>query len=457
MSFLKTLRNRNVAVVGAGVTGNAMVDFLTSQGAIVQLFDEKKVSPDVITEVTGELISKTSLVCVSPGWRTDHFFIEEFRKLNIEILSEIDLAWRVKQEIAPNQKWIGVTGTNGKTTTIQMVASIFKAAGINGTACGNVGDTVIAAVNSTEKFEVLALELSSFQIEWSNEARFEISCILNIADDHIDWHGSFDNYAKSKTKLLGMSKMALLNISDPEVIKYSASYSGKKIYFSLETPRLGELGLVENLLIDRAFNGSESAETIGELKDIAPAVPHNVLNALAAGGLTRALGISPKMVQQGLNNFELDHHRLELVLNQSEIKWVNDSKATNPHAALAALLSQLSAIWIVGGLAKGADMDDLIKRGKNRFREIILIGKDKDAIKSALSKYSPETQVHEITSQNIGEDLMLEVVSLANSIAKSGDTVLLAPACASMDQFNSYSHRGDAFKSAISKLVAKNG
>lgn len=457
MSFLESLKARNVAVVGAGVTGSAISKFLSDRGANVQLFDERDSVDGVLTEVSAESVAKYSLVCVSPGWRKDHPFIGEFRKANVEIISEIDLAWRVKKELLPNQKWVALTGTNGKTTTIQMVAAIFETAGVNGTACGNVGETVIAALTSPKEYDVLALELSSFQIEWSEEARFEIGCILNIADDHIDWHGSFDNYAKSKTKLLGMSKMALLNISDPEVIKYSAGYSGKKIYFSLETPRLGELGLVENLLIDRAFNGSESAEAIGELKDIAPAVPHNVLNALAAGGLTRALGISPKMVQQGLNNFELDHHRLELVLDQSEIKWVNDSKATNPHAALAALLSQLSAIWIAGGLAKGADMEELIKRGKNRFREIILIGKDKDAIKSALSKYSPETQVHEITSQNIGEDLMLEVVSLANSIAKSGDTVLLAPACASMDQFNSYSHRGDAFKSAISKLVAKNG
>jgi len=457
MSFLESLKARNVAVVGAGVTGSAISKFLSDRGANVQLFDERDSVDGVLTEVSAESVAKYSLVCVSPGWRKDHPFIGEFRKANVEIISEIDLAWRVKKELLPNQKWVALTGTNGKTTTIQMVAAIFETAGVNGTACGNVGETVIAALTSPKEYDVLALELSSFQIEWSEEARFEIGCILNIADDHIDWHGSFDNYAKSKIKLLELSKVALLNMSDAEVMRYSISFSGKKIYFSLETPRSGELGLVENLLIDRAFSAAESAEVLGELEDISPAVPHNVLNALAAGGIARALDISAENVQKGLQNFELDHHRLELILEQDDIKWVNDSKATNPHAAMAALLSQMSAIWIAGGLAKGADMNDLINRGKNRFREVILIGKDSGIILAALSKHAPAVPVHLIESEKNGEELMLEVVALAKSIAKPGDTVLLAPACASMDQFSSYAHRGNAFKDAISKLVVNNG
>lgn len=457
MSFLESLKNRNIAVIGAGITGQAMLSFLESKGAQVKLIDEKKINESVITEINSDLFSQFSLACVSPGWRTDHPVISEFRKLGTEILSEIDLAWRVKLEILPNQKWVALTGTNGKTTTIQMVASIFEAAGLSGTACGNVGETVIAAVTSVNKYDVLALELSSFQIEWSNEAKFEIGCILNIADDHIDWHGSFKSYAKSKAKLLGMSQSALLNLSDPEVMQYSTSYLGKKFYFSLKTPMPGELGLVENLLIDRAFTNSDAAEAIGELQDISPAVPHNVLNALAAGGIARALGISPEKVQQGLKNFVLDHHRLELILDKAGIKWVNDSKATNPHAALAAILSQSSVIWIAGGLAKGSDMNDLITRGKNRLREVILIGQDSEIIKAALTKHAPEVPVHIITSDQTGEALMLEVVTLAKSIAKSGDTVLLAPACASMDQFTSYADRGNSFTKAIEKLVAKNG
>lgn len=456
MSFLESLKNKNIAIIGAGVTGSAMFNFLKNYGANVELFDEKNLGANVKTKIPHDEISGFSLVCVSPGWRKDHSFILAFQKLNIEIISEIDLAWRVKLEIAPNQKWIALTGTNGKTTTIQMVASIFRAAEINGIACGNVGETVIAAVTSPNNYEVLALELSSFQIEWSKEARFEIGCILNIADDHIDWHGSFENYAKSKAKMLEMSKMALLNLSDPEVTKYSTSYTGKKIYFSLETPRIGELGLVENLLIDRAFSDGDSAEVIGELSDISPTVPHNVLNAIAAGGLARALKISPEKVQKGLKEFELDHHRLELVLDQNNIKWVNDSKATNPHAALAALNSQSSAIWIAGGLAKGADMNNLIMRGKTRFREVILIGKDSGIIDIALKKFAPEIPVHLISNPGTGDQVMLEVITLAKTLAKPGDTVLLAPACASMDQFNSYSHRGDAFKAAVTELVAKN-
>ena len=145
--------------------------------------------------------------------------MSELEGHKVELLSEIDFAWRIKEEIAPNQKWIALTGTNGKTTTVQMVNSIFEAAGIAGVACGNVGDTVVEAVTSSSPFDYLALELSSFQIEWSHEASFEAAAILNIAEDHIDWHGSFNNYANSKFKLLKQSRCAILNRDDVEVAK----------------------------------------------------------------------------------------------------------------------------------------------------------------------------------------------------------------------------------------------
>ena len=213
---------------------------------------------------------------------------------------------------------------------------------------------------------------------------------------------------------------------------------------------------MEELLIDRAFvNSAEAAEVIAELSDVKPAVPHNVYNAMAAAGLALAIGIAHPLVKLGISNFKLDKHRLQTLATKDGITWVNDSKATNPHAANAALLSHLSNIWIAGGLAKGAKMDDLIMRTSSRIKAAILIGKDAEVIAKALAKHAPKVAIHRITTSTSAEDLMDQVVACAARIAVTGDTVLLAPACASMDQFSSYAERGNLFSQAVSKLVGK--
>ena len=236
----------------------------------------------------------------------------------------------------------------------------------------------------------------------------------------------------------------------------SASWNGRKIFFGLATPQPGEIGLVEELLIDRVFvNSADSAEVIAELTDVRPAVPHNVSNAMAAAGLALSIGIAHPLVKAGIASFTLDKHRLETILSKDGINWINDSKATNPHAASAALLSHLSNIWIAGGLAKGAKMDELIQRTSSRIKAAIIIGKDGELIATALSKHAPEVQLHRITGTSGAEELMDQVVSCALEIASAGDTVLLAPACASMDQFASYAERGNLFKASVSRLVGK--
>jgi UDP-N-acetylmuramoylalanine--D-glutamate ligase len=374
----------------------------------------------------------------------------------VEVISEIDFAWQLKSEICPEQVWLGLTGTNGKTTTVQMLESILTAAGVSGIACGNVGTTVVEAVTSSKKFDVLALELSSFQIAWSSLPKYQAVAILNLAQDHIDWHGSFDEYANAKMKLLTQTSTALLNLNDPEVILRAASWSGRKIFFGFDSPQAGEIGLVEELIVDRAFvSSADHAEVIAELSDVKPAVPHNVSNAMAAAGLALTIEIPHPKVKSGIANFKLDKHRLQTVLKQDGIDWVNDSKATNPHAATAALLSHLSNIWIAGGLAKGAKMDDLIRRTASRIKAAIIIGKDGEVIAGALEKHAPAVKIYRITGVQSPEDLMDQVVSKAREIATLGDTVLLAPACASMDQFTSYAHRGELFEKSVINLVAK--
>ena len=457
MSYVAELKTKNILIVGGGTTGKSLANYLDSLGAEFDVFDEKDstiAGIETLTDISDYSIY--DLAIVSPGWRLDHLVITNLKSNGVEIISEIDFAWMLKSEINPDQTWLAVTGTNGKTTTIQMLESILIAAGVSGIACGNVGTTVVEAVTSPKKFDVLALELSSFQISWSSLPQFEAVAILNIAQDHIDWHGSFDEYANAKMKLLTKTKVAVLNLNDPEVILRGASWSGHKVFFGFDTPQAGEIGLVEELLIDRAFVSSpESAEVIAELTDVKPAVPHNVSNAMAAAGLALAIGIAHPLVKSGIAKFELDKHRLQTLLTKDGITWVNDSKATNPHAATASLLSHLSNIWIAGGLAKGAKMDDLVRRTASRIKAAIIIGKDGEEIASALEKFAPEVKIFRMPKTDGPEDLMDQVVACARDIAELGDTVLLAPACASMDQFTSYAHRGDLFALSVANLVAK--
>ena len=445
MNFVENLSGKKCLVIGAGVTGKAVASALSGFQATAILFDE---NPKSHEGVVSKIPDGIDLAIVSPGWRMDHPVFEKLKKSGVEILSEIDFAWMVKQVVAPKQKWVGLTGTNGKTTTIKMVETIFKSANINGAACGNVGQTVIESVLNQKQFDFLALELSSFQIQWSQYPEYESVALLNIAEDHIDWHGSFDNYAKAKLKLINQSRKAIANKSDKELATRIKDQS--VTWFSLDTPKPGELGLVENLLIDRAFSPTPAeANEISEIVDITPTVPHNVLNALAAAALCLSIGITYESIKAGLQNFSTDHHRMEVVLNKDEITWVDDSKATNPHAAIASLQSYFNVIWIAGGLAKGASMDELAIRTAERIKSVILIGQDREIIAQAFTKHAPTIELIRVDQISDAKQLMVEVVDKAKSIATAGDTVLLAPACASMDQFDSYVQRGQLFSQAV--------
>jgi len=449
MNFVSELSGKNCLVVGAGVTGRAVHDALLKFGATSMIFDEK-VAGD--KDVINKIPAGVDLVIVSPGWRTDHPVIVKLRSTGVAVLSEIDFAWQVKQVLAPKQRWIALTGTNGKTTTIKMVESIFKSAKINGVACGNVGQTVIAAVCADKPFDYLAIELSSFQIQWSDLPRYESVVLLNIAEDHIDWHGSFENYAASKLKLLKQANKVILNKADPQIVNRVGKDSA--VWFSLTTPTVGELGVVENLLIDRAFSTTtDEANEIAELVDITPTVPHNISNALAAAALALSIGIKYEYVKAGLKNFATDHHRMELVVSKDEINWIDDSKATNPHAATASLLSNFKVIWIAGGLAKGASMGELVTRCASRIKAVILIGQDRELIASAFAEHSAATELVRVEQISDAKTLMSDVVKVAIKLAKPGDTVLLAPACASMDQFDSYVQRGELFAEAVRAQV----
>jgi UDP-N-acetylmuramoylalanine--D-glutamate ligase len=450
--------HKNILVLGAGVTGNSVARFLKSQGAKVTLVDDNAadaVKPEAVD------VQNFEAAVISPGWRQDHPLVVKVLNGSLELLNEIDIAWNLRTVRAPGQKWIGVTGTNGKTTTVEMAAAILKAAGIKATACGNVGDTVIDALDRDDAYEVLVLELSSFQLHWARQAQFQAAAILNIADDHLDWHGSFDAYAAAKFSILDRAEVAILNADDGPVVTRANHFKGRKVFFSLDTPAPGEIGIVEELLVDRGFvSDPQEAAMICELVDIVPTVPHNVSNALAAAGLARAIGVPHEAIQKALQAFRPGRHRIETIHEAAGITWVDDSKATNPHATAASLISHLSVVWIAGGLAKGADMDSLIERCAPRIKAAILIGEDRGLIETALIKFAPTVPRILIDSPSDysrgGESnsLMESIVTAASKHAVSGDTVLLAPACASMDQFISYADRGDRFAAAVRKVIA---
>ena len=450
--------NQRFLILGAGVTGLAVADSLKSRGSLVTIADDtslEAIKPESID------LADFDAVVISPGWRQDHPLVVKVLASNLQLVNEIDLAWQIRTEVSPGQKWLALTGTNGKTTTVEMVAKILQTAGLKAVACGNVGDTVIAAVDRKNPYDYLVLELSSFQLHWAEQAQFVSAAILNIADDHLDWHGTFDAYADAKFSILDRAELAVLNADDAQVVTRANRFSGRKVFFSLDTPAPGEIGVVEELLVDRAFvSDPMEAAMICELKDITPTVPHNVSNALAAAALARTVGVSHENIQKALQEFKPGRHRIETVFESDSVSWVDDSKATNPHAASASLMSHLSVVWIAGGLAKGADMNSLVERCKGRIKAVILIGADRQLIADALQEHAPQIPrilVDTPADYVRGGDsnsLMEAVVKHAATLVSPGDTVLMAPACASMDQFISYADRGDRFAAAVRKVVA---
>jgi UDP-N-acetylmuramoylalanine--D-glutamate ligase len=439
---------KKVLILGGGVTGSAVAKIIEELGANVKIADEKPLTDFVSHPIEDLKNLDYDFAIVSPGWKPNHPLIAALEAAKIQITNEIDIAWHFKNLHNPNQKWLAITGTNGKTTTTELTAAMLNASGISAAACGNVGTTVIESVWSDKAFDVLVLELSSFQIHWMQEPEFEAVAILNIADDHTDWHGSFTEYTKAKTKLLTHTSIGVINGQDQHLVASVSGWSGKKIFFGLDTPAHGQLGLVEELLVDRAFGEDPNeAGAIAELNEVQPTVPHAVANTLAAAGLARAVGADLDSIRAAIKGFKPGRHRIELVADKNGIKWINDSKATNPHAAQASLFSSTSSIWIAGGLAKGAHFDELVAKCKGRIKCALLIGTDREQIAAELTKNNIE--FYRID----GDEVMESVVKKALEIAEPGDTVLMAPACASMDQFKNYSDRGDKFVAAVKKFA----
>ena len=444
-----------VVVAGAGVSGAAAARALRDRGARVTVVDasEERAEPlraDGFTVLATDVPPPgTGLVVTSPGWRPDSPLLVASAAAGLPVVGEVELAWRLRP--AGAGPWLAVTGTNGKTTTVRMLAAVLGAAGRRTVAAGNVGLPLVEAVLAAQPYDVLAVELSSFQLHWSTRLRPHTAVVLNVAPDHVDWHGSLQAYADAKGRVHAPGTVAVYNREDAESVRLAAAAvqrGSARAGFTLGSPAAGEVGVVEDLLVDRAFpDVAGEATLLATLADLPVPGAHNVANALAAAALARSYGVPAEAVAAGLRGWTPDPHRNAVVPTSDGLTWVDDSKATNPHAAAASLAAHPSVVWIAGGLLKGADVDELVADAADRLRAVVLLGTDRAPFREALRRHAPDVPVVEVDRLDTGA--MLDVVSAARDLARPGDTVLLAPAAASMDGFRDYKQRGELFASAV--------
>lgn len=465
----------NVVVAGLGVSGFAAADGLMSLGAKITVLDESEAYADKATLLehldvtvrlgkgaTAELPPGTDLVVTSPGWRPTAPLLRQAAAQNVPVWGETELAWRMMQpdRVIP---WLGITGTNGKTTTTQMLESMLIADGKKAAAVGNIGRPIIEAILDDVDYDVFAVELSSFQLHWMNNVNLHSAVVLNLHQDHLEWYageGAKDRYFADKAKIYqGVTHSCVYNVAEPATEKMveeaDVVEGARAIGFTTGIPAISMLGVVDDLIVDRAFvpQRRDSALELAKVSDVQPFAPHNVANAVAAAALARSYGVAAKSVAAGLQRLQLAGHRIQQVAESDGIAWVDDSKATNPHAANSAMQAYDSFVWIAGGQAKGTTFDDLIERHRDKLRGAVVIGVDREQIAETLARHAPDVPVTVL--ENNHTEVMDEVVALAGAMARPGDTVLLSPGCASLDMWDGYAARGDSFAEAVKKYLAR--
>ncbi len=476
-------RGLRVVVFGLGVSGFAAADTLAELGADVVVIAEKADAEQLdildvigVGHITGPLAAglpqdiidfQPELIITSPGVRPDNALISWAVENELPIWVDIELAWRVRDKLPKVAAWVCVTGTNGKTTTVQLIEAMAKSAGIRAIACGNIGLPVLDAIREPEGFDLLVVELSSFQLHYLGSISPVSAVVLNVANDHLDWHGGFAEYSSAKGKVYENTQIACVyNVQDAATEKMVENADviegARAIGFTLGAPGRSQVGYVENLLCDRAFLDARADQaleiaTIEDIENIGVVTPHLLANIAAATAISRSIGITPAEIRDAIINFKLDAHRIEVIGEFGGVRWVDDSKATNPHAAAASLASFDSSVWIVGGLLKGVDISPLVAAYKDKLRAAIVIGKDRAQVLEALSAQAPEVPVHEVTADDAAA-VMSAAIDFAKQEAIPGDVVLLAPAAASMDQFKDYADRGHKFAEAVrSEFGVANG
>jgi len=476
-----------VAVLGLSMTGFSVADTLTELGADVLVLAESaeeeyarllpvigarlELGPlDQVPEALMEFAPE--VVIASPGFAPSHPVIRWAQESGIALWGDVELAWRVRDKVprpdGTPADWVLITGTNGKTTTTQLTASLLVEGGLRAAPCGNIGVPVLDAVRDPAGFDALVVELSSHQLWYLGLSQAEgelyphASVCLNLADDHLVWHGTAQAYRDAKALVYRNTRVACVYNKADEATRIMVEEAevvdgARAIGFDLGIPGPSDIGVVEGLIVDRAFLDDRARSaleitTVADLQEAGLAAPHIVQNILAASALARSLGVEPEAIHSALQSFRLDEHRIQIIARHRGVTWVDDSKATNPHAAASSLRAYPGAVWVVGGDLKGVDIADLVATVGATARAAVVIGVERAAVVAAFERHAPQVPVFEVDAGETGQ-VMSRVVEIAAGIVEDEGTVLLAPAAASFDQFSSYADRGHRFAEAVQDWI----
>ncbi len=445
---------KNVLVVGAAKSGLAAADFLLARGARVTVNDAKPESElSVAAELKArgikviagshptELFEKADLIVASPGVPLALEPFQKAKAAGVEIISEIELAARFLKG-----RLIGITGSNGKTTTTTLIGELLRQAGLPTQVGGNIGTPLITLVEGSRVDGFTVIELSSFQLEAVETLRLFAAVLLNITPDHLDRYASLDDYAAAKARIFlnqTPEDLAVLNADDARVMAMSQQTKAHVVYFSRQRELAEGIFLRGTDIISRS---GSAEQVLLNRTEIGLRGDHNLENVMSALAVGLVCGVSPEAMRATISNFRGVEHRLEFVTAVHGVNFYNDSKATNVDAAIKSLEAfPGNLIPILGGKDKGSDYTPLAPLVRERCEHVILIGAAANKIEAALQHTKP---LHRAAT-------MPEAVELGFKLARAGDTVLLAPACASFDMFDNYEHRGRVFKEAAQSLVAR--
>lgn len=449
------LENKRVLILGMGITGISSVKAIYNQGAKItitdtkteeQLFDVLNQLKDIPMErflgVDDVDLSGIDLVIKSPGIPPRAKIIQKAIGLNIEVITDIEVAYRILKE----DNFIAITGTNGKTTCTTLIGEIFKNAGLTTYVVGNIGTGILEKINHTQKDDVFVIECSSFQLEHTTSFKPKIALITNITPDHIDWHGSLENYSNAKMKIFknqNIDDYLVLNHDDEVLKNIGKEVKSNIIWFSIKEKLTKGIYIEDEYIV---INDGEKKEKLMAYDELKILGKHNLENALGCIGVALAMDINLHTIKEVLSTFMGVEHRIEFVATKKGISFYNDSKGTNSDASIKAIEAVKSPIILIaGGYDKGGDFNSLIKAFNGKVKALVLIGQTKDKIKNT----ALENGFNHIYEANTLE----EAIELSYSIGESGDNVLLSPACASWDMFKNYEMRGKIFKDIVRNLV----
>jgi UDP-N-acetylmuramoylalanine--D-glutamate ligase len=445
------LKGKKVLVVGLGKSGLAAALFLRRRGAQVTVSDVR--SAEALAKEIPALLEEgiaveagghglltfrgQDLIVVSPGVPLDTPELAQVKSFGLSVIGEVELASRYLKG-----RTLAITGSNGKTSTTTLCGEILKAAGLRVEVGGNIGVPVIALVEQSREDGWSVLEISSFQLESTVEFHPEIAVILNITPDHLDRHGTFENYAMAKERIFRSQTPAdalVLNADDPRTAQAAPHAKSKVYWFSRTQPIVAGAYVHDgNIVFQRSKD--EPPETILPLSEISLKGAHNVENVLAAVCATRLAGANPAAIREAVANFKAVEHRLEFVATINGVDYYNDSKATNVDATVKAIESFPGSIHLIlGGKDKNSDYSVLNPLLRERVKSVYTIGAAAEKIESQIRGTVPVVSSHTLK----------EAIKSAGGAAVPGDVVLLAPACSSYDQFDSYEHRGRVFKDLV--------